>query len=70
MQFPSHYRPHMYRLHDLYLKELKNSKKYISLSTVIEYVNNLHPSQQMFVMNYNLRKSNKEETFTKLVEKK
>ena len=66
MEFPSQYRTHMFKLHELYTTELKEKKQYIKLSTVIEYVNNLHSSRQMFLMNYNLRKKVMED---KVVEK-
>ena len=51
----------MNNLHDYYLNHLMPIGKYISYKIVVSYVNNLHPSQQMFVLNYNLRKKNIEE---------
>ena len=54
--FPSQYRSIMYNLHQFYLNELRESSQYVSNAVVIQFVNNLHPSQQMFLLNYNMRK--------------
>ncbi len=50
------YRIHVYHLHNLYLTELKPANKKITFNEVIKYVNNLHPAQQMYAVNYILRK--------------
>lgn len=55
-EFPYQFRTHMFTLHRKYLDELVTEKKSINLSMVIEYVNTLHPSQQMFAINYHMRK--------------
>jgi hypothetical protein len=55
-EFPYEYKSHMYALHQIYLNELRDTKKFISLSKVIEYINNLAPAQLMFTINYRLRK--------------
>lgn len=55
-EFPYQFRTHMFTLHRKYLDELVTEKKSINLHMVIEYVNTLHPSQQMFVINYHMRK--------------
>lgn len=65
MEFPSQYRTHMFKLHEIYTNELKEQKKYINLGKTIEYVNNLHSSRQMFLMNYNLRKKVMEDKVVK-----
>ena len=54
--FPSKYRSMMYNLHQFYLNELRETSQYVSNAVVIQFVNNLHPSQQMFLLNYNMRK--------------
>ena len=51
----------MFKLHEKYLSELREQKGYINKKTVIEYMNSLHPAQQMFVLNYNLRTQNLDE---------
>lgn len=58
MEFPGHFRPHMFKIHEIYKNHLKNSGLYVTNTVVRGYVNDLHPSQQMFAMNYNMRKRN------------
>ena len=61
MDYPEKFRTHMYKLHhELYIPVLKEEKRYIDLNEVIKYVNSLHPSQQMYMINYDLRKNAKE----------
>jgi len=55
-EYPYQFRTHMFTIHRKYLDELVDAKKSINMSIVIEYVNNLHPSQQMFAINYHMRK--------------
>jgi hypothetical protein len=49
------YQPHLCNLHNKYIKELVNKKLCINKQIVIQYVNNLHPSKQLFVFNYSFR---------------
>jgi hypothetical protein len=56
VEYPDQYRNHMFHLHQLFLNEFREKKLFINLPVVINYVNNLHPSQQMFSLNYPLRK--------------
>ena len=51
-KFNFEYKVHMYNIHRLYLEKLKSNKKYVDKKFVIDYVNNLHPAQQMFLINY------------------
>lgn len=46
--FSMKYRTHMYKLHELYMMD----KKKITLTRVMEYVNNLHPTLLMHSLNY------------------
>tara|TARA_B100000424_G_C22945740_1_gene503440 strand:- start:9794 stop:11029 length:1236 start_codon:yes stop_codon:yes gene_type:complete len=56
-EFPKKFKIHMYHLHhNLYLNELLPIKKFITKEIVIEYFNTLHPSKQMFVLNFDARK--------------
>jgi hypothetical protein len=50
--YPFEYKIHMYNLHQLYINKLKPDKLFISKKNVIDYVNNLEPGEQMFVINY------------------
>ena len=54
--FDFQYRIHMYNIHKIYIEDLKPNNSNVSKTTVIQYVNNLHPAQQMFVINYDVRK--------------
>lgn len=52
-EFPEHFRTHMYKLHhDIYIQTLKENKKYVNFEVVKNYTNTLHPSQQMYSVNY------------------
>lgn len=50
------YIPHMNNLHYKYIKELKQYKLYITIKNVIDYVNELIPCQQLFILNYLIRR--------------
>jgi len=56
IEFSSQYRTHMFKIHELFLSELRPKKLFVTNTVVINYVNSLHPSQQMFAINYNMRK--------------
>jgi hypothetical protein len=56
--YPYEYKNHMFQLHKLYMDVLREEKLIVSMKTVIEYVNQLHPSQLMYSLNYNLRRHN------------
>ena len=46
------YKIHMYKLHEIFKNYPNNFRIKIDKKKVIDYVNSLHPSQQMFVINY------------------
>ena len=54
--YPFQFRNHMIALHQLYVHRLKPENDYVRKYHVIDYFNLLHPSQQMFALNYNMRK--------------
>ena len=68
-EWPFEFRIHMFNIHQKYLSELKEQNKYVTMPVVIQYFNDLHPSQQMFVLNYNLRKKNIETVAVQVEEK-
>ena len=51
-EYEFQFKTHMYKLHEKYKSELKPKNKNIDKKFVIDYFNTLHPSQQMFVINY------------------
>jgi arsenate reductase-like glutaredoxin family protein len=55
-EFPKEYRISMYNIHQYYLTYLREEKKHITFKTVVEYVNSLHQSQQMHLLNYNIKR--------------
>jgi len=55
-EFPDHFRTHMFHIHKIYTDELKPKNDYVNNTVVINYVNGLHPSLQMYSMNSCLRK--------------
>jgi hypothetical protein len=55
-EFPEHFRTHMFCIHKIYMDELKPKNEYVNNSVVINYVNKLHPSLQMYSLNACLRK--------------
>ena len=57
-EYPFQYKNHMYHIHQKYINELKSNNKIVDKKVVIDYVNNLHPAQQMFVINYKYNNTN------------
>ena len=51
-EYEFEYKTHMYKLHEKYKNDLKPQNKTIDKKYVIDYVNTLHPAQQMFLINY------------------
>ena len=58
LEFPQQYRSHMFTIHQNYLNELKEKNLYVNNSVIIKYVNELHPSKLMFLLNFTMRKRN------------
>ena len=69
-EWPKQYRIHMYAVHQKYLSDYVTQKKSISLTDVIFYFNELHPSQQMAMINYNFRKNEKDVERKKIIDSK
>lgn len=57
-EFSEQYRTHMFNIHKVYMDELREKKLFITNTTVIHYVNNLHPSLLMHCLNFQMRKRN------------
>jgi hypothetical protein len=58
LDFIEQYRTHMFNIHKIYMDELREKKLFITNTTVIKYVNELHPSLLMYSLNYQMRKKN------------
>jgi hypothetical protein len=55
--FAYQFKPHIYKLHKIYLDELRSMGSYVSKQEVIGYVNSLHPAKLMHGINYPHRKN-------------
>lgn len=51
-EFGKQYRTHMFKIHQLYLSDLKPNNKYTDKKFVIDYVNKLTPSELMYSINF------------------
>jgi hypothetical protein len=60
-EFPYQFRTHMFNLHALYIEELRPTKKIITRSAVVGYVNEMPPAKLMFSLNYSMRQQQKDE---------
>ena len=49
---PFHYKTHMFNLHNIYITQLKPNNLYVTPLIVTKYVEDLHPSQLMSMLNY------------------
>ena len=58
--YPPEYKVQMYNLHGNYINNLKSNGLYVDKKLVIEHFNGLHPSQQMYLLNYSHHKVSKE----------
>lgn len=56
-EYPPEFKTHMFRLHERYLKELREKKEHITLGQTIAYMNGLFPSHQIYALNYGTRKA-------------
>jgi hypothetical protein len=54
-EFSNQYRTHMYKLHEIYITELKPKDLFVTNTIVIKYVNELPAQLLMYTLNYNLR---------------
>lgn len=55
-EYPEHFRTHMFHIHKKYMDELKPKNQYVTNTVIINYVNNMHNSLQMYSLNACLRK--------------
>jgi hypothetical protein len=57
-EYSSQYKNHMFKLHELFLNDLREKKQFVTNTVTINYVNALHPSVMMHCLNYHLKKQN------------
>jgi hypothetical protein len=58
IEFTEQYRTHMFKIHQLYMNELREKKLFVTNIVVQKYVNELQPSLLMYCLNYQMRKRN------------
>ena len=58
IEFSQQYRTHMFNIHQMYMNELRENKKFITNTFVQKYVNEIHPSLLMYCLNFQMRKRN------------
>ena len=46
------YKVHIYHIHNIFLNKLKPKNKFVTLSTIKEYLNSIHPAKLMYSLNY------------------
>jgi hypothetical protein len=56
--FGPQYRTHMFNIHRQFIDDLKPKSLFVTNNIVQKYVNNLHPSQLMYCLNFHIRKQN------------
>lgn len=60
-KYPYNFKIHLYNLHQIYIQELMENKKFVSKQVVIDYVNKLHPAKLMYSVNHLFNKHKREE---------
>ena len=55
-EYSNQYRTHMFKLHEVFINELRPQHLFVTNTVVINYVNKLHPSLLMYCLNYHMRK--------------
>lgn len=56
IEFPDQYRTHMFKIHQIFLNELREKKLFVTDRVVMKYVNEMQPSLLMYCLNYHMRK--------------
>ena len=51
-EFPYQYKTHMYKIHEIYLNDLKMENKFVNKKVVIDYINTLPPPRLMYSINH------------------
>ena len=55
-EYSDQYRTHMFKLHQIFINDLRPKHLFVTNTVVIKYVNEMHPSLLMHCLNYNMRK--------------
>jgi len=57
-EFSDQYRTHMFKIHQIYMSDLREKQHFVTNKIVQKYVNELAPSLLMYCLNYSMRKQN------------
>tara|TARA_X000000368_G_C22990638_1_gene694175 strand:- start:130 stop:1389 length:1260 start_codon:yes stop_codon:yes gene_type:complete len=60
IDFPYNFKTHMYKIHEIYLYDLKPENKFVNKFVIVNYVNTLPPPRLMYSVNHNKKKFEKE----------
>jgi len=60
IDFPYNFKTHMYKIHEIYLNDLKPENKYVNKYVIVNYVNTLPPPRLMYSVNHNKKNFEKE----------
>mgnify|MGYP006218258787 CR=1 FL=1 len=60
VDFPYNFKTHMYKIHEIYLNDLKPENKFVNKFVIVNYVNRLPPPRLMYSVNHNKKKFEKE----------
>ena len=61
-EYPFQYRIHMYNLHQIYLKHLRQQKLWVNKNVVKNHINNLDPGSLMYIINFKDKSVNNNST--------
>lgn len=61
VEFPYQFKTHMFKIHELYLNDLKLDGKFVNKQVVMNYVNTLPPPRLMHVINHIKKQYNKDQ---------
>ena len=59
--YPYNFKTHMFKVHEIYLNNLKHENKFVNRGVIIEYVNNLPPPRLMYSVNHNKKQFDKDQ---------
>ena len=58
--YPYNFKTHMFKVHEIYLNNLKHENKFVNKGVIIEYVNTLPPPRLMYSVNHNKKEFDKD----------
>ena len=63
-EYSDQYKTHMYKIHEIYLTTLREEKLFVNNTIVQKYVNDMQTSLLMYCLNFQMRKTKKQPSFT------